>query len=69
MFHSIADIDELLSKPERLSYKQVRAILDHTGKFEDSVRSELFHAALDIYLVRPEKQVFLKPYIALFFDN
>jgi len=52
MFHSIADIDELLSKPERLSYKQVRAILDHTVKFEDSVRSELFHAALDIYLER-----------------
>lgn len=52
MFHSIADINELLSKPERLSYKQVRAILDHTVKFEDSVRSELFHAALDIYLER-----------------
>lgn len=52
MFHSIADIHELLLKPEHLSYKQVRAILDHTVKFEDSVRSELFYAALDIYLER-----------------
>ncbi len=52
MFHSIEDINKLLSKPEHLSYKQVRAILDHTVKFEDSVRSELFHAALDIYLER-----------------
>lgn len=52
MFHSIEDIAKLLSKPERLSYKQVRAILDHTVKSDDSVRLELFHAALDIYLER-----------------
>jgi len=52
MFHSIEDIVKLLSQPERLSYKQVRAILEHTVKSVDSVSLELFHIALDIYLER-----------------
>lgn len=52
IFHSIADIEKLLSKSELLSYKQVRAILEYTNKYEDNIRSELFHAALDIYLDR-----------------
>jgi len=52
-FNSNQDvIIHLLSKPEELSYKQVRSILDHTVKFPDGVESELFHVALDIYLNR-----------------
>jgi hypothetical protein len=45
-------IINLLSKPKNLTYKQVRPILDHTCKFNDEFMSELFHAALDIYLER-----------------
>lgn len=45
-------IVSLLSKPKNLTYKQVRPILDHTCKFNDEFMSELFHAALDIYLER-----------------
>jgi len=42
----------LLSNPQGLSYKQVRAILDHTVRFNDDFMTELFHAALDIYIER-----------------
>lgn len=42
----------LLSKPKNLTYKQVRPILDHTFKFNDEFMTELFHAALDIYVDR-----------------
>jgi len=45
-------IVSLLSKPKNLTYKQVKPILDHTCKFNDEFMSELFHAALDIYLER-----------------
>ncbi|MEI6436939.1 MAG: hypothetical protein WCP32_19105, partial [Bacteroidota bacterium] len=52
-FNSNQDvIIHLLSKPEELSYKQVRSILDHTVKFPDGVESELFSIALDIYVDR-----------------
>lgn len=42
----------LLSNSQDLSYKQVRAILDHTVRFNDDFMTELFHAALDIYIER-----------------
>jgi hypothetical protein len=42
----------MLSNPQDLSYKQVRAILDHTVRFNDDLMTELFHAALDIYIER-----------------
>ena len=45
-------IVRLLSHPEDLNYKQVRAILDHTVRFNDNFVTELFHAALDIYVER-----------------
>jgi len=45
-------IARLLSHPEDLNYKQVRAILDHTVRFNDDLMTELFHAALDIYIER-----------------
>ena len=45
-------IVSLLSKPKNLTYKQVKPILDHTCKYNDEFMSELFHAALDIYLER-----------------
>jgi hypothetical protein len=48
-FNSNTDvIIQLLSKPEELTYKQIRAIMDHTIKFKDGVKAELFGAALDI---------------------
>lgn len=52
-FNSNPDIIvRLLSHPEDLNYKQVRAILDHTVRFNDDFMTELFHAALDIYVER-----------------
>ena len=42
----------LLSKPKELSYAQVKSILNHTVKYNDEFMTELFHAALDIYLER-----------------
>jgi hypothetical protein len=45
-------IIQLLSKPEELSYMQVRSILDHTVKFNDGVEADLFSIALDIYVGR-----------------
>ena len=45
-------IVRLLSHPEDLHYKQVRAILDHTVRFNDDFMTDLFHAALDIYIER-----------------
>lgn len=42
----------MLSNPQDLSYKQVRAILDHTVRFNDEFMTELFHSALDIYTER-----------------
>ncbi len=45
-------IVRLLSHPEDLNYKQVRAILDHTVRFNDDFMTELFHAALDMYIER-----------------
>ena len=45
-------IARLLSNPQDLSYKQIRPILDHTVKFNDEFMTELFHAALDIYIER-----------------
>jgi len=49
---NIEVIIELMSHPERLSYKQVKSILDHTTKFKEGVEVELFHEALDIYVAR-----------------
>jgi|LSQX01.1.fsa_nt_gb hypothetical protein len=43
---------QLLSKPKELSYVQVKSILNHTVKYNDEFMTELFHAALDIYLER-----------------
>lgn len=49
-FNSNTDvIIKLLSKPADLSYKQVKAIMDHTSKFKAGVEAELFHVALEIY--------------------
>lgn len=49
-FNSNTDvIIQLMSKPEDLTYKQIRAIMDHTIKFKEGVEAELFEAALDIY--------------------
>jgi hypothetical protein len=45
-------IVRLLSAPKELTYKQVRAILDHTVRFSGDDMTELFHAALDIYTKR-----------------
>ncbi|MGB5219110.1 MAG: hypothetical protein WBN66_12515 [Smithella sp.] len=45
-------IARLLSNPQDLSYKQIRPILDHIVKFNDEFMTELFHAALDIYIER-----------------
>ncbi len=42
----------LLSRPEDLCYKQIRPILDHTCKFNDEFMTEIFSAALDIYVDR-----------------
>lgn len=42
----------MLSKPQDLSYKQVRAILDHTVRFNDEFMTEIYHAVLDIYTER-----------------
>lgn len=43
---------QLLAKPSELSYKQVRAIIDHTIKFKEGVEMELFFAAVDLYVDR-----------------
>ena len=43
---------QLLSKPEDLSYVHVKSILNHTVKYNNEFMTELFHAALDIYLER-----------------
>lgn len=52
-FNSNTDvIIKLLSKPNQLSYMQVKSILDHTIKFEEGVEKELFFIALDIYVDR-----------------
>jgi len=40
---------QLLSRPSELTYKQVRAIMDHTIKFKEGVEKELFFAAVDLY--------------------
>jgi len=45
-------IVRLLSHPKDLNYKQVRAILDHTVRFNDDFMTDLFQAALDIYIER-----------------
>ena len=52
-FSPIPDvIAQLLSKPKNLSYVQVKSILNHTMKFNNEFMTELFHAALDIYIER-----------------
>lgn len=52
-FNSNTDvIIQLLSKPEDLSYKQIKSIMDHTIKFKDGVEKDLFFIALDIYVER-----------------
>lgn len=43
---------QLLSKPSELSYKQVRAIIDHTIKFKEGVEMKLFFAAVNLYVDR-----------------
>jgi hypothetical protein len=49
-FNSNTDVIMLLlSKPEDLTYKQVKSIMDHTIKFQDGVEKDLFFIALDIY--------------------
>ncbi len=52
-FNSNTDvIVQLLSKPNDLTYKQVKAIMDHTVKFTEGVETELFGVALDLYVDR-----------------
>ena len=43
---------QLISKPSELSYNQVRAIIDHTIKFNEGVEMELFFSAVDLYVDR-----------------
>jgi len=43
---------QLLSKPKDLSYVQVKSILNHTVKYNDEFMTDIFHAALDIYVER-----------------
>jgi hypothetical protein len=43
---------QLLSKPSELTYKQVRAIMDHTIKFKEGLEAELYFAAFDLYVDR-----------------
>lgn len=45
-------IIQLMSNPEKLSYKQIKSILDYTTKFKDGAEAELFHKAIDIYAAR-----------------
>jgi len=45
-------IVRMLSRPKELTYKHVMSILDHTVRFNDVFMTELFHAALDIYVER-----------------
>lgn len=52
-FNSNADVMiQLLSKPNDLSYKQIKSIMDHTIKFKEGIEMELFQVALDIYVDR-----------------
>ena len=52
-FNSNTDvIIQLLSKPNDLSYKQIKSIMDYTHKFKEGVETELFQVALDIYVHR-----------------
>lgn len=62
LYHGTADILEfnnnidviikMLSRPQDLSYRQVKAIIDHTGKFPDGLERELFRLAVEIYAER-----------------
>lgn len=45
-------IEELLSRPNEVTYDKLKSILDFTSKFDDGREYELFHKALDIYVER-----------------
>ena len=52
-FNSNTDvIIQLMSKPEELTYRQIRAIMDHTVKFKEGVEAKLFQIAFNIFVKR-----------------
>jgi hypothetical protein len=62
-FNNNADVlIHLLMKPEELSYKQIKAIMDYTIKFKAGVEAELYTIAFSIYCER-------KYYIYEFLDE
>ncbi|MCE5266074.1 MAG: hypothetical protein LLG97_21395 [Deltaproteobacteria bacterium] len=45
-------IKQMLATPQALTYKQVRAIIDHTIRFREGVETKLFATAIDLYADR-----------------